>query len=249
MLNTDLQYESDYRVRAYEIDSWQQMTIPALCRLMQEAALQNVIDIGMSFWDLEPYHLSWVLHRQQLHLKRIPSMNELIRVQTTPAGFQRLFTFRDYRVYDSKGELIAHSPSVWLLMNTQTRSLAARPPFLEAFGERMPPREQCFERPKGKIASLEKADYANSYRVHWHDLDFNEHLNNTLYIQWMLDPLPTEVLSQQSMTFLDISFRAECQLNDELRAEVQQVGEGEYLHHIIKVSDGKVLANALTRWE
>jgi len=249
MLHTDLQYESNYRVRAYEIDSRQRMTMPALSRLMQEAALQNVIEIGMSFWDLEPHQVSWVLNRQQIHIKRMPKMNEQIRVHTTPAGFLRLFTLRDYRVFSESGELIAHSPSVWLLMNTQTRGLASRPPFLEAFDARMPPREQCFARPKGKIPAPQQADFTNHYRVHWHDLDFNEHLNNTLYIQWMLDPLPPEVLGQHNLTFLDINYRAECQLHDELRAEVQQAGEGEYLHRIIRVSDEKMLANARTIWK
>ena len=249
MLHTDLQYESQYRVRAYEIDSRQRMTMPALSRLMQEAALQNVIEVGMSFWDLEPHQVSWVLNRQQIHIKRMPEMNELIRVHTTPAGFLRLFTLRDYRVFSESGELIAHSPSVWLLMNTKTRGLASRPPFLEAFDARMPPREQCFPRPKGKIPAPRQADFTNYYRVHWHDLDFNEHLNNTLYIQWMLDPLPPEVLGQRNLTFLDINYRAECQLHDELRAEVQQAGEGEYLHRIIRVSDEKILANARTIWK
>ena len=249
MLHTDLQYESNYRVRAYEIDSRQRMTMPALSRLMQEAALQNVIEVGMSFWDLEPYQVSWVLNRQQIHIKRMPKMNERIRVHTTPAGFLRLFTLRDYRVYAESGELIAHSPSVWLLMNTETRGLASRPPFLEAFSARMPPREQCFARPKGKIPAPRQPEFTNYYRVHWHDLDFNKHLNNTLYIQWMLDPIPAEVLSQHNLTFFDINYRAECQLHDELRSEVQQVAAGEYLHSITRLSDEKMLANARTIWE
>lgn len=64
MVDTDLLYTQNYLVRAYEIDAQQRMTVPALSRLMQEAALQNVIQIGMSYWDLEPHHISWVLTRQ-----------------------------------------------------------------------------------------------------------------------------------------------------------------------------------------
>jgi medium-chain acyl-[acyl-carrier-protein] hydrolase len=248
MVDTDLFYENTYQVRAYEIDSRQRMTIPALSRLMQEAALQNVIEIGMSFWDLEPYKISWVLNRQQIYIKRMPKMNEPIRVHTTPAGFLRFFTLRDYRVFSASGELIAHSPSIWLLMNTQTREMATRPPFLQAFETRMPPRSQCFERPKGKLPSFERADFTNHYRVHWHNLDFNKHLNNTLYKQWMLDPLPAEVLDRQNLTFLDINYRAECQLHDDLRSEVQQLSDTAYLHRILRLSDGKLLASARTSW-
>ena len=39
-------YQSNYEVRTYEIDSRKRMTIPALARLMQEAASGRVISIS-----------------------------------------------------------------------------------------------------------------------------------------------------------------------------------------------------------
>ena len=249
MLDTDLLYTQDYNVRAYEIDTEQRMTIPALSRLMQEAALQNVIQIGMSYWDLEPHHISWVLTRQQIRVQRLPKLNEAIRIRTYPAGFIRAFALRDFWVETQKGEPLAHSASTWLLMDTRTRRMANPPDFILAFNDRMPPREQCLPRISGQMEKIEAADYVRGYTVNWHDLDFNRHLNNTLYIQWMLDPVPADILEGKQLTFLDIEYRAEGQLADTLRSEVQETEAGTYCHRILRPADGKVLANAYTRWQ
>lgn len=248
MVDTDLLYTQDYKVRAYEIDAQQRMTVPALSRLMQEAALQNVIQIGMSYWDLQAHHISWVLTRQQISVQRLPELNEPIRIHTYPAGFLRAFALRDFWVETQAGESLAHSASTWLLMDTRTRRMASPPDFVLAFNDRMPPRDQCLPRITGQLEKLDAANYTADYTVHWHDLDFNQHLNNTLYIQWMLDPVPSTVLAKQQLTFLDIEYRAESQLADLLQSQVQVTETEAYCHRILRPADGKVLANAFTRW-
>lgn len=127
--------------------------------------------------------------------------------------------------------------------------MANPPDFVLAFNERMPPREQCLPRISGQLEKLKATDYQEDYTVHWHDLDFNQHLNNTLYIQWMLDPVPAAVLAERQLTFLDIEYRAEGQLADALQSEVQEIEPGAYCHRIFRPADGKVLANAYTRWQ
>ncbi|WP_170254695.1 acyl-[acyl-carrier-protein] thioesterase [Phaeodactylibacter luteus] len=248
MVDSDLLYTHTYQVRAYEIDAQQRMTLPALSRLMQEAALQNVIEIGMSYWDLAPYHISWVLTRQQIEVQRLPNLNEHIRIHTYPAGFLKAFALRDFWVETLDGEPLAHSASTWLLMDTRSRKMANPPDFVLAFNRRMPPKEQCLPRISGQLDKLGAVGHQESYTVHWHDLDFNRHLNNTLYIQWMLDPVPETVLAERQMRFLDIEYRAEGQLADVLQSEVEEAAIGTYRHRILRPADGKVLANAFTRW-
>lgn len=241
-------YQSNYEVRTYEIDSRKRMTIPALARLMQEAAMQNVIELKLSVWDLEPHCLSWVLMRKQLQVSRLPVLGERILVTTYPAGFERLFTYRDYRVLSEQGELLAASSSTWLLMDTQSRSMAPIPEHILAFRDKMPPPEECLPRPGGRLPRFEEAHSAKNFEVNWHDLDFNEHLNNTLYIQWLLEPLPRERLEGGRLRRLDINYRAECHWQDQVRAEVQHLEGQQYLHRLVRAEDGKELAVARTEW-
>ncbi|MFN7117813.1 MAG: acyl-[acyl-carrier-protein] thioesterase [Saprospiraceae bacterium] len=243
-----LGYEEVFTVRTYEIDNRKKATPAALVRLMQEAAMQNVIQIKLSVWDLEPHQISWVLTRLNLHIHRLPDLNERIRILTYPRGFEKFFTHRDYRIFDADNQLIAHSSSTWLLMDTQNRKMARMPEFILAFNARMPRAEDCLPIPSDKRPKFERTDRHKQYEVNWHDLDFNMHLNNTLYIQWMLETVEDHILEKGYLKELDIVFRMEALWKESIQSELQRIDNQNFLHRLLRKNDGKELAAMQTRW-
>ena len=189
---TPLLYNCHYTVQTYDIEKRRRMTVAALVRLMQETAMQHTIQMKVSAWDLEPLHLSWVLFRKNLVIQRLPMFGEKLVVSTSTAGFEKFFTYRDYKVFDEKKEMIASSSSTWLLMDTEERRMVRIPDFILEFAGKIP--EDCLPRPKTRLPNFQAAAISKPFRVGWHDLDFNGHLNNVFYLQWMLEALPDEVL-------------------------------------------------------
>lgn len=248
-MDPNWQEEAYYTIRTYEIDSRKQATIPALVKLMHETAMQNVLRLGVSVWDLEPHHISWVLMRKQLFIHRMPQLGEQVKVVTYPTGFERLFTFRDYKVYDKTGELIASSGSTWVLMDTVQRNLARIPDFILEFRKFSPAPELCLPRPSGQLPKMTEVHHHLDFTVHWHDLDFNDHLNNMYYLQWMLEAMPDRLLTNGRMSELDIQYRAEAQWKDLVRSEIQYLSAGQFLHRLVRPNDGKELAFALSKWQ
>lgn len=246
---SSIQRQEAFTIRTYEIDSQKMVTAPALIKLMHEAAMQNVIELNLSVWDLEPHHISWVLMRKVLRINRYPVLGEQIHVITNPAGFEKFFTYRDYRVFDQAEQLIAYSSSTWLLMDTQQRKMARIPDFILEKGHLMPKLEDCLPRPKGKIPKLEQASQKKSYEVNWFDLDFNGHLNNTFFIQWMLEALDNKTLSQHTLQEIEINYKLEAQWQDKIISEVQPLEGGCFLHRLTKAADGKEVASGRTKWE
>ena len=243
----DIAYEEIHIVRTYEIDSQKRMTIPALINMMQEMAMQNVLELKASVWDLEPFQISWVLMRLHLQIARLPILGEQIRIYTIPAGFQKFFTYRDYKVFDAKGELIAFTPSTWLLMDTNTRRMKRIPEHILSF--EMPDPASCLPRINHKLPPFIQADSSKQFEVQWHDLDFNEHLSNVYYIRWMLDSMEEQVLLNSQLTNFDIAYRAECRWKDQVRSDIQRLDEQAYLHRLVRLSDQKELAVATSNWQ
>jgi len=243
-----LGYEEIFTVRAYEIDNRKKATPTALVRLMQESALQNVLQLKLSVWDLEPHQISWVLTRLNLHINRLPNLNERIRILTYPAGFEKFFTHRDYRVFDAADNLIAYSSSTWLLMDTQTRRLARIPEFILAYNAHMPAAVDCLPIPSDKLPKFEQAKRHKNYEVNWHDLDFNMHLNNTLYIQWMLETVEDSILQGGYLQELEILFRMEAVWKEKITSELQQLDTQTFLHRLLRNADQKELATMRTQW-
>lgn len=241
-------HEEHFTIRTFDIDNHKRTSAPALIRILHEAAMQNVLKLGVSVWHLEPHQLAWVLLRQQVAMERMPMLGEMIKVVTYPAGFDHLFTFRDYKIYDEAGALIAWSNSTWVLMNTEDRKLARIPEFIMEFRKFMPEPGDCLPRPADTLPKFERVDQSCPFRVNWHNLDFNLHLTNSIYLEWMLDALPEEVLRHGALLSLDLQYKAEALWKEDLRAEIQCLDTGDYLHRLIRISDEKELAMARSLW-
>jgi acyl-ACP thioesterase len=235
-----------FTIRTYEIDNQKKATVPALVKLMHEAAMQNVIDINLSVWDLERHQISWVLMRKQLTINQLPNLGERIKIRTHCAGFEKFFTYRDYKIFNQQDELLAQASSTWLLMDTIKRRMARIPDFILAI--ETPPESECLPRPKSKLPKFEKTDLQKSFRVGWYDLDFNQHLNNVFYLQWMLETVPDVLLQKGKLQHFDIIYKQECQWKEEIICETQILSETHLLHRLIRKSDGKQLSLAASKW-
>ncbi|MEM7103618.1 MAG: acyl-ACP thioesterase domain-containing protein [Bacteroidota bacterium] len=245
-IHPKLIYRGDFNIRTGDIDSRKRATLPAFIDHMQEAAMQNVIELGLSVWDLEKIGISWVLMRMHLYINRLPMLGEKITVTTNGAGFEKFFTYRDYRVHDEKGDLIAYAPSTWLLMDTESRRMTRIPQFI--LDHETPAKEDCLERISHKLPKFTETHAQRNFQVEWHMLDFNEHLNNVAYIQWMLETLQDDILQNGTLKSLDIQYRVEGNWKDQIISEIQEIEDRQYLHRLVRKSDNKELAIALTEW-
>lgn len=239
-----------FRVRTYDIDAQKRMTLPALVRQMHEAAMHNVIRIQVSVWDLEPLYISWVLMRKTIELKRLPYLGEQLRIVTYPAGFERMFTYRDYHILDEQDEVVATAASTWVLMDTRSRKLRSIPTFLTDWQEVQPPIECCLPRPDFRLPAMKSPEQSRYFRIGYHDLDFNRHLSNVLYLQWMLETLPFDVLADRQPRRVDIQFKLEALHDEVVWAEHCRLDQPHcYLHRLRRLSNQGDLCSMRTEWQ
>lgn len=248
-LHPSLIYSGEFIIRTFEIDGHRRCTAASLLKLMQEAAMQNVVDLGLSVWDLAAQNISWVVLRMDVDFFRLPMLGEKIRVVTYGSGFEKLFAYRDYRVYDEQNNLLAQASSTWLMMDVHTRKMARIPDYIMAF--ETPPREECLPRPLSRMPKWEEhtPQMERSFRVNWHELDFNRHLNNIYYMQWMLEVMDDAHLQNGTLRRMEIQFKNECQWKDEVTAMLVGIDDQTFLHRLLRQSDGQEMAIARTFWE
>ena len=214
---------------------------------MHETAMQHVLKLKLSVWDLEPLNLAWVLTQIKVNVHRLPVLGETVEVVTHPSGFERVRTYRDYRIYDQDGHLLASAVSQWFLMNTETRRLSRVPEKVKAtIVDAIDQVDSFLERTEEKLPAFEAADLSRAFKVGYHDLDFNTHLNNIYYAKWMLDALPFDFLKSHQLRFLHLSYKSECTIDETIMADVQRLDNQQYLHQLSK--EGKAIAAAKSSW-
>ncbi|MEM6963448.1 MAG: acyl-ACP thioesterase domain-containing protein [Bacteroidota bacterium] len=247
MKNHSLIHTEQGSVKGYDVDLFQRATIPAMVFKMHESAMQQVMQLGVSAKELVTQNLGWVLVQQYFEFFRQPQLGEKITIQTYPTGKARVFTYRDFQTTDERGAVLARASSSWLLMDIQARKMVMRyPENIDAMLRETEDFEKL-PRPPAMKFKIKNPDYQSTYRVGFHDLDFNAHLSNFFYFRWMLDTLPNKFLKENQLKTLNMRFKEECYMDDEVKVLIQKVDEKKMLHVMMKQE--KILAEAMTRWK
>ena len=213
-----------------------------------ETAMRHVLKLKLSVLELEPRGLAWVLMRQRLRIVGYPSLGASMSVLTHPSGFEKLFTYRDFHLMDENGNLLATLSTTWLLLDIKTRRMTGIPSDIR---EQIAP-SNAFDhlpRPVSKLERFERIDHEINFRVGWQHLDFNGHMNNIFYVGWLLEAVPDEILMHHRIKEMDLIYKAESIWKDEISSRVQDMGDGSYLHQMVRLSDGKELMLARSVWE
>lgn len=241
------QLKETFTVRGYAVDADKNMRVPDLVRLMHETAMQHVLNLKLSVWDLEPQHLAWVLTRLSVTIHQRPRLGERITIVTYPSDFERIRTYRDYRVFNEQGDLLASAVSLWFLMDTRSRRLARVPDDIKVrINAILDQLDDFLPKPASKPQPFKEATSERHYRVGYHELDFNNHLNNIYYAQWLLDAIPGAFQQKHELEQLDIFYKSECVLDEHVLAQAAPLENCNWQQRLLK--DGQEVALGESRW-
>lgn len=238
-----------FRVAAFAIGPGGYLTLSHLIRMLQEAAMQNTVRLGISSPELmEAEGLSWVLRRQRIEVLRWPQLGEELTVVTAPSGFERrLQTFRDFHLRDDQNQTIITATSEWLLMNVVSRRLQPIPPHIALLKDQLAPAAAHLKRPEGKVLPPANPSLEMKSTVAYYQLDFNDHLTNPVFPELMLEPLGHDFLSHHLPVQADIMYYHEARYGDPITAQAGPEKDRLAYGHALRRGE-ELLATMRTSW-
>ena len=242
--------DETFTVRSYESGVTNHVSLPTLCNYMQEIAGLNADSLGWGIRKLQEEGLTWMLSRLHLKVARYVPWGEKILLRTWPSGMKgRLIATRCFQGADGAGNEVLQAHSEWLYVDMKAQKIAKLP---ETFADLVPTGtpDIVFEDIGGKFTQLPAVTSSVEIRVRYSDLDFNDHVNNVHYAEWMLEALPMgtdPVHVGTGPAEMDIVFRAAAKAGDVLVSECFRE-ERRTLHLIRRPADGLVLASAAMIW-
>lgn len=179
-------YEKAYLLTDMHTDAFGRARPSALLSFAQDIAGEHAALLSDNWEELQKKHLFWAVSRHNLEVLETPKIGQTLFLRTWPMETTRVAYPRAVEGYDQNGTLLFRMVSLWVLMDTEKRSLV------------LPGRggltiNGCNRGCEGKIpGSLLPGIYANTDRrtVVYSELDRNRHMNNTRYLDWIDDLLP-----------------------------------------------------------
>jgi acyl-ACP thioesterase len=240
-------WQNRYPVRTDEVGSDNRLEPGHLLRYLQDAAAQHADQMGFSVLSLQKEGRAWVLSRLRLKMERFPAWRDLITVQTWASGLDRLFAYRDYLVLSTQGQTLGRADSSWVLMDLESRRPVRMPEGFERFVVSDLTRSIPGRPGRLPISCLSEMK-RSTILVLPEDTDFNQHVNHARYVEWMLER-SREGSSRHLLSGLNVEFRSEAAVGDQLSLETGLVGDGPKGGHLLRrVTDRRRIALAVSEW-
>ena len=215
-------YQQNFHINDNAVDCFGRLKPSMILYYAQEVAGRHFDLISMDYDTLEKKHMFWAIIRQRVQISRLPLRGETIRVETWPMPTTRVAYPRSVVAYDESGSEVFRSISLWVIMDSQNRSMIL--PGKTGIIVEGTLRGNELSVP----GSLAPKVLKNSRRrqVSFTDLDRNGHMNNTRYMDWIDDLLPGSFHRNHSYREFTVCYLAETFEGQELTLYWDALEEG-----------------------
>lgn len=226
----------NFTIPCYETDASWRLKPASFMDMAQEAAGQHAVYLGFGYDDLIKTNTAWILSRVNIHFIDTPKWREEVTLTTWHKGLGRLFFLRDFIMTDKDGRERVKATTSWLVLNLETRRLVRDPKLME---EGTVCGEHVLETPADKVQMPKdvEPELAMEHVVAYSDVDMLGHTNNAMYMQWSMDAVEYDLVSERSVKELTINFNHETKAGDKVAIYRASVEKEDGLHVYI---EGKV---------
>jgi acyl-ACP thioesterase len=189
----------------------------------------------------------WALSRIKVQIDSYPEWEDSIFVETWSKGPDTIMAYRDFEVYSSKGDKIMSATSAWLMLSMETR----KPQRMEQMKDKFPAQ---YDRSALDVR-LEKlpqhsipAGDCRTNTVPYSAIDINGHVNNTLYIQWVIDAFPVDYILNHDVCDIEINYLQEAMLNQNYHVLIEKLADNVYLCSAVRSQDNKDLSRMVLKF-
>ena len=211
--------ENEYIVKLSEIGKGNKVTNKALLSYLEDIGGIHSNKAGYGIFEIEETHLSWILLEWKLQVIRRPKYAETIKIRTWSKGVVKLYTYREFEIYDEQDNLIVKASSKWILLDIEKGKIVRIEPELMAKYEPELDKEVFDKSEFDKVKEPDEYQYEKEYTVRRADIDVNNHMHNLNYIELANEALPEDVYRGALFNEVRISYKKEIKLGETVKCK------------------------------
>jgi len=208
MMTESILYKRAYHIDLRDVDFRKQLKLSMLFSYFQDVASFAAYELGVGITELaENNGIAWILMRIRVEIERMPVWNEEITIETWPQEPGKLEIERDFIVRDSEGKIIVRAVSAWVLMDLKERKLKRTSVISLTYPSVI--EERAIVHKLKKLESISELETAYEKVIGYSDIDFNGHLNNSRYIDYIMDCFSLDEHNQYETKAIEVNFNRE----------------------------------------
>ncbi len=243
-------YEKHITVRYAETGVNGKIKPVSILNYFQDIASEHTGVLGVSAFDLFPKNLAWVVFRYQILISDYPRWKDQLHIRTWRYPVNNLYELRQYEIYDDKDNLLISSKSSWILTSISTKKPLRLNKNLPL--ELMEIKDQAITNDLIALPPITFHDISKSFNIRMHDLDFNRHVNNSVYVVWAIESIFEEIITSHRPKEIVVNYLDESFYGDQITSHTQKIETNPshtFLHSIISNQSQQEITRVKTVWD
>lgn len=224
----------DFRLTTYNVDSAYRALPEFYFDVVQEISGIHSYSGNVAVPHLNAEGKSWVITRTIMDIYSYPKWPEVLKVKTGIPFAKSYFAPRAVLAYDSNLSPVFSAKSMWAVIDMESRMPLKMAEISQKIGPVTytdGPFIECGKRtPKLDTELMAQRPVLSSYRPEhkFFDTDINGHVNNIVYLRWMLESMPFDYLKSHNPSYIDINWLHEVHMTDSIEVSVYVLDEASY---------------------
>lgn len=235
----------DTEIPFYICDYTDHLSAWSLARIFQDAADSHTEHFNVGFSSLMQHDLAWVLSRIHYRYWAMPKALQHVHVRTWSRRADRLCAIRDTEMVDERGNVLAASTSMWVVMGMKSRKVVHMLPEVINFAHEPRMATDIDALNKIKLPPMNEEHLMSCFAAQHSAIDHNLHVNNSDYIRWIVDALktPEDKALQDSVQIesLEINYFMETRQSEEVKVYMQPSQE-DHCTRLFELSNPRGIA-------
>lgn len=211
--------QNEYTVKLSEIGKGNKVTNKAILSYLEDIGGVHSNKAGYGILEIEETHLSWILLGWKLQVIRRPKYAEKLKIKTWSKGIVKIYTYRDFEIYDEQGNLVIKASSKWVLLDIEKGKIVRiEPELIEKYEPELD--RAVFDIEEfDKVKEPDEYIFEKEYTVRRADIDVNNHMHNLNYIELANEALPEDVYKGALFKDVRITYKKEIKLGDTVKCK------------------------------
>lgn len=175
---------------SYHCDRTDHLSLWGMCRIFQEASAHHTDGSVIGYEELLPVGKGWVLIRMHYEMYRMPSIRDIVTVNTWSRGTDGLIAVRDFQMLDTDGNVLCSASTHWVIIDMIARRVVRAKELMQDF-----PSHDELSTSLATFGKLRPGSFGEETRIadipaNDSFIDHTQHVNNAEYIKLMSDHFP-----------------------------------------------------------
>ncbi|MFH5835384.1 acyl-[acyl-carrier-protein] thioesterase [Proteiniclasticum sp. C24MP] len=254
------EYEKSTIVDFKEVDRFLYVKLDSLVQMLNTTSMYHTVSLGLAPNYMEEMGLVWVLYSWKLHLKEGDYYARTLRFRTFALFQKDIYSHRYFYVVDENGKTVGYALSVWIVIDGEKRKMVKIPQHVQnVYHDKIDPslspvQDEIVQEIDAKPVKKRRNPvytHEKRFEIRFHDIDSNDHVNNTVYIGWAMESLTTDQNETYLLDFVpeDLSIVYKKEKRPGGNVLVKSMLEDRFSYHEIYDEEDNLLSIVELKWK